>query len=72
MSTQPATNQAPRASSPVADNDQIALPPDIRARYDALTQPERMRVCRLLAISGAPLEMALSAVEAARALRVEE
>ena len=64
MSTQPAAT--PRALPPVADHDPIALPPDIRARYDALSQAEKMRVCRLLAISGAPLVMAIAAVEALR------
>lgn len=36
-------------------------------KYDALTPAERAAVARLVAVSGAPLAMAIAAVEALRA-----
>lgn len=36
------------------------------ARYDALTPPERQRVARLVALTNAPLGLAVAAVEAVR------
>jgi hypothetical protein len=35
-------------------------------RYEALSAPERQRVARLVMISGAPLTLAIAAVEATR------